>query len=77
METLHAHNRNGVRKAKAHLEFKVEKELEYNRKGFLHKYAGSKREAKENVSSLFSEIRDPGTKERGCTRCLLCFNFQR
>lgn len=29
MEALPAHNRDGVRKAKAHLEFKLEKDLEH------------------------------------------------
>lgn len=58
-----AHNRDGVRKAKAHLEFNVEKDLEYNRKAFLHGYTGSEREAKESVGPSFSEIRDPGIKE--------------
>lgn len=49
METLPARNTDGVRKAKAHLEFKLEKDLEHNRKAFLHWYTGNKREAKENV----------------------------
>lgn len=57
METLPAHNRDGVRKAKAQLEFKLEKDLEYNRKAFLHRYTGNKREAKESVDTLISEIR--------------------
>lgn len=65
-ETLPAPNRDGVRKAKAHLEFKLEKDLEYSRKAFLLRYTG-KREAKESVGLLFSAIRDPGTKESGCT----------
>lgn len=40
---------DGVRKAKAHLELNLARQVEDNRKGFLHKYIGSKREAKESV----------------------------
>lgn len=65
MKTLPASNRDGVRKARAHLEFKLEKDLEYNRTAFLCRYTGNKEEAKENVELLFSEIGDLGTKERG------------
>lgn len=54
--------RDGVRKAKAHLELKLAREVEDNMKGFLHKYAGSKREAKESVGPLPSEIGGPSDK---------------
>lgn len=67
METLPAHIRDGVRKAKGHLEFKQEKDLENNRTAFLCRYTGNKKEAEESVDPLFSEIRDLWTKKRGCT----------
>lgn len=67
VETLPACYRDGVTKAKSHLEFKLEKDLEHNSKVFFHWYSGNEREAKESVEPTFSEIRDPGTKKRGCT----------
>lgn len=66
METLPACDRDGVMKAKSHLEFKLEKDLEHNKFSSIGTLA-KKREAKESVGPMFSEIRGPGTKKRGCT----------
>lgn len=43
---------------------KLARQVKDNRKGFLHKCIGSKRETKESVGSLFSEIRDLVTREK-------------
>lgn len=56
--------RDGVRKAKAHLKLKLGREAEDNRRGFLCKYTGSKRQAKERWGPLPSEIRDPVGREK-------------
>lgn len=58
--------RDGVRKAKAQLELKWARRVEDNRKGFLRKYIGSKRKAKENVGPLLSGLGNLVARQR-CT----------
>ncbi|KAK4831102.1 hypothetical protein QYF61_015405 [Mycteria americana] len=52
----------GVRKAKAQLELKPDREVKVNRKGFC-RYAGSKRKAEENMGPLLHGAEDTVTKD--------------
>ena len=46
--------RNATRKAKAHLELKLARDVKHNKKGFFN-YISSKRKTKENVGPLLNE----------------------
>ena len=54
--------RAGVRKAKAQLELKPDREVKVNRKG-CRRYTGSKRKAEENMGPLLHGAGDTVTKD--------------
>lgn len=69
-------SRNETRKAKAHLQLNVAKDVQDNKKGFL-KYINNRKNQKDNVGPLVHGG-DPGN--RGCRegrliKCLLCINL--
>ena len=47
--------RDGVRKAKAHLELNLARDVKHNKKGF-YSYTGDKRKTRENVGPLLSKM---------------------
>jgi len=66
--------KSATKKAKAHLELNLLREVKDNKKGFF-KYVSSKRKTRENVGSLLNEVGVPVTEdtEKAVTECLLCF----
>lgn len=64
MDTSLAYGWMELGKPKLNWSLKLARQVEDNRKVFLHKCIDSEREAKESVGSLLSEIRDLVTREK-------------
>jgi len=70
--------RDAKRKAKAHLELKLARDVKNNKKGFF-KYIRSKRKNRDNVGPLLNEMSvlvTRGRKAGRVTECLLSFSLQ-
>jgi len=65
-----------MRKAKAHLELNLARDVKNNKKGFFN-YINSKRKARDNVGPLLNEAGVLVKEDAGrATECLLCFSLQ-
>jgi len=69
--------KDAPRKAKAHLELNLARDVRSNMKGFFN-YVSSKGKTRDNVGPLLNEAGVLVTEdaERAVTECLLCFSLQ-
>jgi len=70
--------RDATRKAKAHLELNLARDVKDNKKGFFN-YISSKRKTRDNVGPLLNEagvLVTEDAKKVGVIECLLCFSLQ-
>ena len=68
--------RDTTKKANAHLELNIAKEVKDNRKGFF-KHVNSKRKTRENADPLLNEVGALVTEDtkKADTECFLCFSL--